>query len=607
MASFVVATAGHVDHGKSALVRALTGIEPDRLAEERRRGLTVDLGFAWTELVPGCDAAFVDVPGHERFLGNMLAGLGPAPVVCFVVAADEGWQEQSSDHRDAVAALGIDTGVLVLSRADRADAARVAEVVARAREELAGTGLADAPAVVTSAVTGAGLDRLREALAGVLSGAPAPDPGARVRLWVDRSFTIAGAGTVVTGTLAAGTVRTGDRLTVAGVPDSVAVRGLQSRGEACELIGPTNRVAVNLRGVEPQLVARGSALLTPDAWPETTVVDVRRCTGEAFGSSSGHVNVHVGTAALAGRLRPLDGEHARITLSHPAPVVLGDRLVLRSAGSRRVRAGVVVLDADPPVLSRRGDGRRRAAVLGARQSPAPGGPAAAADLVAEAARRGAVRVEQLVRLGLVPARAVAPPAGVVAAGDWWVAEGALEQWGAQLAELVAQVHRRDPVAAGLSSGAAVAALGLPAAELLAEVAQAAGVEEHDGHLAEPGHRHDLGPAEEAVAALEARLRATPFQAPESADLLALALGPRQLAAAERAGRLLRLPGEVVLLPDAPARAMRELAGLPQPFTAAEAKAALGTTRRVVIPLLEHLDARGWTRRRDPVHREVVRG
>jgi len=640
--SFVVATAGHVDHGKSALVRALTGIEPDRLAEEHRRGLTVDLGFAWTELVPGCQVAFVDVPGHERFLGNMLAGLGPAPVVCFVVAADEGWQEQSSDHRDAVAALGIDRGVLVVSRADRADPDRVAEVVPRAREELAGTGLADAPAVVTSAVTGAGLAGLREVLAGVLSGAPAPDSDARVRLWVDRSFTIAGAGTVVTGTLAAGTLRTGDRLTVAGGLDSVTVRGLQSRGEACELIRPTNRVAVNLRGVEPQLVPRGSVLLTPDAWPETTVVDVRRCSGEAFGNSSGQVKVHVGTAALTGRLRPFDGEHARITLPHPVPVVLGDRLVLRSPGSRRVRAGVVVLDADPPVLSRRGDGPRRAAVLHVRQSPAPGGPVAAADLVAEVARRGAVRVEQLVRLGLVPAGASGPgpaegrapsggpvpsdrpaaggaaaggaaaggtaaPAGVVEVGDWWVAAAVLQQWAAQLAELVTQVHRRDPVAAGLSSGAAVTALELPAAELLTEVARAAGVEEQDGHLARPGHRQDLGPAEEAVAALETRLRAAPFRAPESADLLKLSLGPRQLAAAERAGRLLRLPGEVVLLPDAPARAMRELAVLPQPFTATEAKAALGTTRRVVIPLLEHLDDRGWTRRLDPVRREVVRG
>ncbi len=631
MQSFVVATAGHVDHGKSALVRALTGIEPDRLAEERRRGLTVDLGFAWTELVPGCEVAFVDVPGHERFLGNMLAGLGPAPVVCFVVAADEGWRAQSSDHRDAVAALGIDTGVLVISRADRADDARVADVVAQAREELAGTGLAGAPAVVTSAVTGRGLVELREVLAEVLTGAPvrAPgaravadpgarateagarvvaDPGARVRLWVDRSFSIAGAGTVVTGTLAAGTVRIGDHLVVAGGQDPVAVtvRGLQSRGEARELVGPTNRVAVNLRGVPVEQVRRGSALLTPDVWPETSVVDVRRCSGEPFVSTSAQVNVHVGTAALVGRLRPFDGEHARITFPHPAPVVLGDRLVLRSAGSRRVRAGVVVLDADPPKLSRRGDGRRRAAVLGARQTPQPGVPVAVADLLAEVARRGAVRREQLVRLGLVPAGAAAP-ADVAEVGDWWVHTAALQQWAARLAELVAEEHRRDPVAAGLSRGAAVDALGLPAGELLDAVVAAAGLATHDGHLAEPGHRHDLGPAEQAVAELEARLRTAPFRAPESADLLALALGPRQLAAAERAGRLLRLPGEVILLPDAPAQAMRELAALPQPFTASAAKAALDTTRRVVIPLLEHLDARGWTRRLDPVRREVVRG
>src|SRR5699024_2713229 len=216
-------------------------------------------------------------------------------------------------------------------------------------------------------------------------------------------------------------------------------------------------------------------------------------------------------------------------------------------------------------------GPRRAAVLHVRQSPAPGGPVTAADLVAEVARRGAVRVEQLVRLGLVPAGASGPgsaegratsggsvpsdrpaagdaaaPAGVVEVGDWWVAAAALQQWTAQLAELVAEVHRRDPVAAGLSSGAAAAALGLPAAELLTEVARAAGVEEQDGHLAVPGRRQDLGPAEEAVAALETRLRAAPFRAPESADLLKLSLGPRQLAAAERAGRLLRLPGEVVL-------------------------------------------------------------
>ncbi|HIZ37492.1 MAG TPA: selenocysteine-specific translation elongation factor [Candidatus Ruania gallistercoris] len=607
MSTYVVATAGHVDHGKSALVRALTGIEPDRLAEERRRGLTVDLGFAWTTLVPGCEVAFVDVPGHERFLGNMLAGLGPAPVVCFVVAADEGWQAQSSDHRDALAALGIDRGVLVLSRADRADSTRAEQVLAQARIELVGTGLADAPAVLTSAVTGAGLAELREVLAGVLAETAVPDAEERVRLWLDRSFTISGAGTVVTGTLAGGTIRRGDRLALAGEGDPVpvTVRGLQSRGESVEALGPTNRVAVNLRGLEPEQARRGTALLTPGVWPETSAVDVRRNTGEPFGTSLVEVNVHVGTAALTGRLRPFDGEHARITFTHPAPVVLGDRLVLRSPGSRRVRAGAVVLDADPPELTRRGDGRRRAAVLGARQTPVPGRPVAPGHLRAEVARRGAVLVARLTELGLVAA-GTAPPGGVQVVGDWWVDPAALDRWQSQLTELVAQLHDEDPLAAGVSRGAAVDALDLPSETLLNAVVAAAGIEDRDGYLARSGHRQHLGPAEQAVAELEIRLRAAPFRAPEAAELVALGLGPKELAAAERVGRLLRFPGEIVLLPDAPARAMRELAALPQPFTASAAKEALGSTRRVAIPLLEYLDARGWTRRLDATQREVVR-
>ena len=199
MSSFVIATAGHVDHGKSTLVRALTGIEPDRWAEERKRGLTIDLGFAWTALPSGRQVAFVDVPGHERYVGNMLAGLGPVPVVCFVIAADEGWQAQSSEHRDAIAALGITAGLIVITRRDRAPDA-VPEVTARARAELRGTGLAAAPIVACSGVTGEGLDEVRGALDGVLAGLPEPDPHTRLRLWVDRAFTIAGSGTVVTGT-----------------------------------------------------------------------------------------------------------------------------------------------------------------------------------------------------------------------------------------------------------------------------------------------------------------------------------------------------------------------------------------------------------------------
>ncbi|MGO9354657.1 MAG: GTP-binding protein, partial [Mycobacterium sp.] len=172
--TYVVATAGHVDHGKSTLIRALTGMEPDRWEEERRRGLTIDLGFAWTSLASGRQVAFVDVPGHHRFLGNTLAGLGPAPVVCFVVAADEGWQAQSSDHRDALAALGIRHGLIVITRADRAPE-NAAGVLEQAREELSETGLRDAPGVIVSAVDGSGLTELGATLDRVLSQLPTPE------------------------------------------------------------------------------------------------------------------------------------------------------------------------------------------------------------------------------------------------------------------------------------------------------------------------------------------------------------------------------------------------------------------------------------------------
>ncbi|WP_048556746.1 selenocysteine-specific translation elongation factor, partial [Nostocoides japonicum] len=370
----VVATAGHVDHGKSTLVRALTGMEPDRWEEERRRGLTIDLGFAWTTLPSGRDVAFVDVPGHERFLGNMLAGLGPAPVVLFVVAADEGWRAQSGDHRDAVEALGIDAGVVVLSRADLAPVGRVAEVLAQVREELAGTGLRDAPAVVASGTTGAGLDALRSTLDEVLGRQPAPPESARVRLWVDRAFTVTGAGTVVTGTLPAGSIASGDALELlgpgsagAGFPWSrrdidhdnltpaagrtVVVRGLQSEGRALPVARPVSRVALNLRGIPAADVRRGDALVSPGAWRSTSLVDIRRVSGPPLDTVPERLGVHVGTAAVRARVRPLGVDHARLTLARPLPLTPGDRLVLRDPGSGLV-AGGQVLDVEPPAFRR---------------------------------------------------------------------------------------------------------------------------------------------------------------------------------------------------------------------------------------------------------------
>jgi len=597
---FVVATAGHVDHGKSTLVHALTGMEPDRWAEERRRGLTIDLGFAWTRLTSGRQVAFVDVPGHERFLPNTLAGLGPAPVVCFVVAADEGWRAQSDDHRDAVAALGISHGLVVVTRIDRAADRRIADVSDQARSELARTGLRDAPIVAVSAVDGTGLPELRTVLDDVLAGIPSPRAGDRVRLWVDRAFPISGAGTVVTGTLTAGTLARGDHLDLLGGnrPVPVVIRGLQCCGEPLSTVGPVARVAVNLRGVAVDEVHRGATLTTPDRWRSTGVIDVRRRSGAALGAVPERVMAHIGTAAIPVRLRRFDDDHARLTLEHPLPLVTGDRLVLRHPGNRRVLGGVLVLDADPPALRRRGDAARRTAALADLD---PDDDVARAR--AEVARRGAVTQQGLRMLGC---ECPTVPAGVRVVGDWWVHAPAHEAWRERLQAALQELKRRDPLAAGLSRGAAVDLLELPDPVLLDDVVRSAGLEQHNGLIQLPGRRTDLGPAEAAVAELESRLAADPFRAPDADDLAALQLRTRELAAAERAGRLLRLRDGLVLLPSAPALAMRELARLDQPFTASQARQALATTRRVMIPLLEYLDARGWTRRIDSVQREVVR-
>ncbi len=574
-------------------------MEPDRWEEERRRGLTVDLGFAWTTLASGREVAFVDVPGHQRFLGNTLAGLGPAPVVCFVVAADGGWQAQSSDHRDALAALGIRHGLIVITRADRAPE-RLAEVLAEARAELAETGLRDAPGVAVSAVDGTGLAEFRAALDRVLEQVPEPVTTARVRLWVDRSFTITGAGTVVTGTLAAGTLARGDQLEVLGAERVrlVAIRGLQSRGEPYPTLGPVARVALNLRGLSRDVVHRGDALVTPDAWPRTHIVDVRRTTGSPFTEAPAQLVVHVGTAAVAARLRPFDNEHARLTLDRQLPLVLGDRLVLRYPGSGRVLGGAQVLDAEPPALRRRGESARRAAVLT--------GMGAGGDVGAEVARRGAVQERHLRRLGLLTGRDEKTPAGVRVLDGWWVHGATYDAWQQRLTSAVNELDARDPMADGLSRGAARDLLALPDESLLGAVVRDAGLEQGGGQIRVAGAQPDLGRAEVAVAELEARLRAEPFRAPEADELSTLQLGVRELAATERAGRILRLRDGVVLLPTAPALAMRELTRLEQPFTTSQARQALGTTRRVAIPLLEHLDARGWTRRLDAGHREVVR-
>jgi selenocysteine-specific elongation factor len=661
----VIATAGHVDHGKSTLLRALTGMDPDRWAEEKRRGMTIDLGFAWLKLPSGERIAFVDVPGHERFVPNMLAGVGPVPAVLFSVAADEGWMPQSAEHLAVVDALGITSGLLVITRSDLADPG---PALAQARARLRGSSLAQMPAVAVSAVTGEGLAALVAALDTLVQGLPVPDPGAAVRLWVDRAFTMTGSGTVVTGTLPAGTVHRGDELVVTPASRPVRVRDIQTLGESAPAAAGVARVALNLRGVAKESLARGMAIVQAGRWTTTDTIDIRICgtagaaapvraeamaaeqmpaapvraeamaaeqmpaapvpaEAEAAGPAAGAdlagalprtLTLHLGSARTIARVRPLADDIFRLSLRDALPMHVGDRVLLRDPGAVReapagrdaapghdARAprsgwpgvvGAVVLDVAPPALTRRG-----AAAAAARELAAwPDQPGAAQLL----RRHGLLRASVLLAMGV---REHPEPV----TGEWLADPARWSALSAELGELLAAYAAREPLAAGLPVEAARAARGLPDRRLVTALARppfrvSAGLVQlmPAAGGAAPGLPEAVTAA---VAILRADLATAPFAAPDAERLRKLGLDVRAIAAAERAGLLLRISEHVVLAPGADDAAVCLLAALPQPFTAADARVALGTTRRTAIPLLEYLDRAGITERLPDDRRQLRAG
>ncbi len=596
----VIATAGHVDHGKSTLVRALTGMEPDRWAEERRRGLTIDLGFAWLTLPSGQQVAFVDVPGHERFVPNMLAGVGAVPAVLFAVAADEGWMPQSEEHLAAVDALGITHGLLVITRADLADPSAALRA---ARDRIAATSLGQVEAVPVSARTGEGMTGLVAALERLAGRLPVADPGAPVRLWVDRSFSIRGSGTVLTGTLPAGTISERQELLLAPAGEPVRVRGIESLRQPARQVSGVARVAVNVRGADRLEPARGMALIGPGQWTVTSVADVRLAA--AGPRPPQRLTVHIGSARTLARVRMLGERIARLSLAGPLPLHVGDRLLLRDPGSAAPRpgaapgwpplVGATVLDPAPPAFGRRG----APSAAGRELAGWPAMPGAA-DLI---------RRHGLIRAGALRAMGVDGMPEPVA-GDWLADPGHWAGLRRQLAAAAAAHAVREPLAPGFPAEAARAELGLPDRRLVAALAAPA-LAIRAGCLQPAGAAGPGGPAlpgrvTAAVRMLRADLDRHPFAAPEAGRLRELGLDARALAAAARAGLLLRITEQVVLAPGADAQAARLLARLPGPFTAAQARQVLGTTRRVAIPLLEYLDRQGTTRRLPDDRRVLAR-
>ncbi len=366
MKNIIAGTAGHIDHGKTALVKALTGIDADRLEEEKRRGITIDIGFAHLQLTPGLRVGFVDVLGHERFVKNMLAGVGGIDLVLFVVAADESIKPQTREHFDICRLLGIPRGIVALTKADLVEPDILELVKLEVEEFVAGSFLEGAPVVAVSAATGAGLDQLRAELERVAAAAPEKSAAGHFRLPLDRAFTVKGFGTVVTGTLISGAVRKEQEVELYPAGRRLRVRGVQVYGAAAGEALAGQRTALNLADIEPAEVERGMVLAAPGIFRSATQVD---CALELLPSAKplkhrAPVHFHAGTAEIEAQVRLLEGvavlrpggrAWARLVLREPALLLPGDRFIIRMFSPVATIGGGVVLDT-AGVRYRKGDG-----------------------------------------------------------------------------------------------------------------------------------------------------------------------------------------------------------------------------------------------------------
>lgn len=574
MRNIVIGTAGHIDHGKSTLVAALTGTDPDRLAEEKRRGITIDLGFAhWRS--GDLNVAFVDVPGHERFVRNMLAGAGGIDAVLLVVAADESVMPQTREHFEICRLLRVPAGAIALTKSDLVDGEMLEIVRLEVRDLVAGSFLERAPVIPVSARTGAGLDELKKALAALAETVSRRSSGGVVRLPIDRIFTMKGFGTVVTGTLVSGDLALEQELEVLPGGTAVKVRGLQVHGESKERIGPGNRVALNLGGVEKADLARGQVLTTPGMLEPTRVIDVAiEVVPDARPLTHGaRVRFHQGTSEVLGRIAlagpvsrsileaaggevrgevPPGGEaYARLRLEEPAVVTRGDRFILRAYSPPTTIAGGLVLDPFPPRTGiRRAGARERFEKLdpGAIGSAHVGGgkseESADADLravlvaVAESGAAGLPVTALTTRLGIEPPRVTAIVDRLARSsggaeqsdrGQVTVVEGRLvltsmlADLGEKLVELLREHHRTEPLSEGVPReevrerifGRAGPGVFETVLSDLAANNRAGGRD----RLALAGHRISLsGPEEKARDLIEARYREAGLKPPDPATL-----------------------------------------------------------------------------------------
>jgi len=581
----VFGTAGHVDHGKSTLIEALTGRDPDRWDEEKQRGLTIDLGFAWMRTESGTEVAFVDVPGHERFIKNMLAGIEAIDAAMFVVAADEGWMPQSEEHLAVLELLEIQRGVVVLTKSDLVDADLLELAQLEVAERLANTVLADAPMVDVSARTGSGIDELSAVLdemaAAVESGRPRSQ---RPRLWVDRSFSIAGAGTVVTGTLIDGSLSTGDELELLPAGVRARVRGLHQHEEEADTVRAGSRCAINLAGLERTQVGRGMMLGLPGDWrtSDRWLVRLRSARYEdGDPSERGAYHVHFGTGAWPAELRPIPNEsgYAVVRLPEPVPVAVGDRFVLREVGRRAVVAGGQVIDPSPA---------RRRTTISASLDALRGIESATPDEQAEMllGARGVVPLGDL-------SAWTGGGAPLTSIGGTAISPDFRSTLAERAATALSQFHEMHPLRPGMPRAQLARELDIDRAVLDVLIVDWP-VIENGATVASRGFA--AAPAADTAAAwarVESNLQETGLTVPRIRDL---GLDPEVLHVFLREGRLIRINDDFAFLPTQIETITAAVRSFEAPFSVAEFRDALQLSRKYAVPLLEYLDASGVTAR-----------
>ena len=619
----VIGTAGHIDHGKSALVRALTGTDPDRLKEEKERGITIDLGFAFLPAENDISLAFVDVPGHEKFVKNMLAGVGGIDLVMLVVAADESVMPQTREHFDICRLLEIPRGIIVITKCDLVDSDLRELAALETRELVAGSFLDDTPVVEVSSTTGEGIDALKQTLFKQAEEVPRRKTKGLFRLPVDRVFSMKGFGTVVTGTLAAGAVHQDDEVEILPRGSKARVRGLQVHGEKRELASAGQRTAVNLQGIDTDDIARGDTLTIPGTFASTMMLDAELDVLESSPvpiKDLTRVHLNVGTAQVLARVRTLGGKKAlapgdkgvvQLRLESPVVAARGDRFILRRYSPLETIAGGLVVDAHPEkhaVTS--SDAVARVEALRSGDNLA-----AAVQFVAEAGGAGLTEADLARRLG-VDAEAmtdVAAAASLLAVSKKpriFVAPDVIDSLAHRLREELARFQKKNPLLDGMAKS-----------ELREKTAARAPQEAFEWVLAKLVAEGELRSVRDLVATADHSIQMSPEES-QARDFLvaeyresgyrpknlseAATNGKRDVRLLERVQRVLLKDGTLVQIADGMVFHRDVLAELKETIRGYKTKRdsidvsffkeMAGVTRKYAIPLLEWLDRERVTQR-----------